>query len=317
MKNTLFFFGLLSTIISGFSSGTHASEVDNFTYRGTVLKDSTDAINLYSNKLFNQILEHTNRFADPCDENALYENLHRHFRNAALGKFNKYIDKSPELERIAITPRDSIYGDLKINESFGLGLHWNWVDKLSYASIINIRGQYIGVDKFEHFAGSGYAYFQNYYINKKSIESTLAIGTHDENGILGKYSSGVISFGDMTAEFNGMRFWNHILAKNPDIIGINLGPYVKCENKSRWVKVKDIDFSQYVDAAWDESLNCSMFRTQEMLDNVKQRLKKLEDVTGKNYSCPMNREVITNILPKYGPYSEKIINTEGQKAEKN
>ena len=113
-----------------------------------------------------------------------------------------------------------------------------------------------------------------------------------------------------------MRFWNDILAKNADILNNPHGPYLKCE-KDHWIKVKDVDFSVYVDAAWDESLNCSSFRNKDILNKVKQRLKKLEDVTGKSYTCPMNRELITTAASKYGPYAQKIINTDGQKAEKN
>ncbi len=33
--------------------------------------------------------------------------------------------------------------------------------------------------------------------------------------------------------------------------------------------------------------------------------------------CPMNRELISTAASKYGPYAQKIINTDGQKAEKN
>lgn len=110
-------------------------------------------------------------------------------------------------------------------------------------------------------------------IKKNSIESTLAIGQQAENGILGAYTTGVMSYGDMVAEFNGMRFWNHVLAKKADILGVNLGPYVKCENNN-WIKIKPIDFSDYVDDAWDEGINCSKFRTDKMLTMVKESVKQ-------------------------------------------
>jgi len=114
----------------------------------------------------------------------------------------------------------------------------------------------------------------------------------------------------MTAEFNGMRFWNHILSKYPDILKNNLGPYVKCEN-DRWVKSREIDLSQYVDSAWDEAYNCSKFRTNAMVDKVRNRLIKLSQESGMNYSCPIDPKIITQTKLKYGQFSNFIINSNG------
>lgn len=312
MKSTL----LLSAILTLLAFPLMASEVDNFSSSGVILKDSKDSINQYSNNVFDEVLYTTNFLDTKCNEQSLYRNLRKEFHNHLAGRFAKYIINSKEIERITTTVKDSIYGDFTLEESPILALWVKYVAHKEFASVINVNGNYVGVDKFEHFAGTGYIYFMNHYIDKNSIESTLKIGTVGEEGLLGGYTTGVISYGDMAAEFNGMRFWNDILANNPDIIGQGHGPYVKCE-KNHWVKVKEIDFSDYVDSTWDESLNCSKFRTDGMLSKVKKRLKKLEDNTGKSYSCPMNRELITNTASKYGPYGKEFINIEGHSAEKN
>lgn len=282
-----------------------ASEIDSYHNRFLKLKDATDSINQFSNKLFDSLLEKTNKEDDYCNEESLYKNLRREFHNHFYGKFNKYISKSTDLERVKIKAIDSIYGDFKTRDSLILGYYSQYVvDTL--ATALNIRGHFIGSDKFEHFAGSGYKYFENYYLKKRSIESTLAIGKGDETGILGAYTTGVMSYGDMSAEFNGMRFWNSVLAKNPDILGENLGPYVKCEN-NRWVKVNPLDIGRYVDESWDEGINCSKFRTKEMLNKVKGSIKKLEAETGRNFTCPI--EAPSLAPKKYGAFSKELLNT--------
>ncbi|MBC7537654.1 MAG: hypothetical protein H7281_02440 [Bacteriovorax sp.] len=298
---------LLITSLVVFNINAFPSEVDSFHHRFDSLKDATDQINLNSNKLFDRVLYNTNKDTDNlCNETTLYKNLRKEFHNALFGKFNKYINNSSDIERIKIKTIDSIYGDFTLGDSIVLGFYSKHIND-PLASALNIRGHYVGTDKFEHFAGTGFLYFASYYLKKISLDATLAIGQHDESGLLGAYTTGVFSYGDMVAEFNGMRFWNHILSKNEDILGVNLGPYVKCEN-SRWIKAKQIDFSQYVDDAWDEGVNCSKFRTEKMLTKFKNSIKELERTSGNNYTCPIKRESVSESIHKYGPYSNRIIN---------
>ena len=301
---------ILVTIAITFS--VSSSEVDSFHHRYESHIDATENINQHSNILFDNVLDLTNKSIKHCSEELLYKNLHAEFHNHFGGNFNKYISNSEDLDRVTISTSDSIYGNFSLRDSILLRfISQDIIDFL--ASGLNIRGHFIGTDKFEHFAGSGFIYFENYYLKNKSLESTLAIGTKDEKGIMGSYSTGVISYGDMSAEFNGMRFWNHILAKNPDVLGINLGPYVKCEN-NQWAKVKEIDFSQYVDDAWDEGINCSDFRTDDMLNKIKNNINKMEEITGQRYTCPIV-PMSPQTLNKYGPYTKILINDHWKKAQ--
>ena len=50
-------------------------------------------------------------------------------------------------------------------------------------------------------------------IGKETLKHALMIGLKEEYGILGRLPTGVISFADLAADFNGMRFWNHVLQK--------------------------------------------------------------------------------------------------------
>ena len=113
----------------------------------------------------------------------------------------------------------------------------------------------------------------------------------------GAYGTGVMSYGDLAANFNGMRFWNHILNKNEDILGRPLGPYVLCEN-NKWVQGKSIDWKNYIDESFDESINCSLFREEIMVKKVRERIKAIPFDGIKNLSCPIAKNKLKKMVEK-------------------
>lgn len=288
---------------------SNAAEVDNFSQRNDTLKDSTSKINEFGNKLFLSILEKTNKEHHGCEEEKLYKNLRKEFRNGYIGEFLEYLKNSEELDRQKIPFKKSIYSLFSPKDAIVTGL----LSKRFYdssASVLNVNGYLIGTDKFEHFSGTGYRYFKSYYLDKKSIEETVAIGFSDEYGILGAWSTGIISYGDLAAEFNGMRFWNHILQLRADLMGENIGPYVQCEN-GKWIQSKKIDWSFYIDHSWDEAINCSEFRTWTMVAKVKYKLKELSQKTGKNVTCPLLPNAPKILEEKYQQFGQYILNFNG------
>lgn len=299
---TLFFMQLLPTSI-------FSAEVDNFSERNYELKDATNAINRYGNQLFISILEKTNEQATFCDETKLYKNLRKEFRNSYIGKFSDFIAKSKEIERTVIPHKKSIYSLFTTKDAYVTGFLSNKVFDPS-AHILNVKGHLIGTDKFEHFTGTGYRYFNRYYLEKTTLEQAVELGFNDEYGILGAWSTGVISYGDLAAEFNGMRFWNHILQKDEDILNENIGPYVVCEN-NKWRMVKNIDWSFYVDDSWDEAINCSEFRTWTMVAKVKYKLRELSKKTNKSITCPLYPEKTRLLQDKYHQFSPYLLNFKG------
>jgi hypothetical protein len=295
-----------------------SSEIDSYTRRFEInIEDSSEKINLYGNQLIKKVVDNLNDHGSKngCDETKLYKKLRREFNNHYLGSFSKYITNSSDIDRVKIKTKDSIYSDFNARESFVLGYFARHIND-PLGSLIKIKNRVVGTDKFEHFAGTGFAYFKNYYLEKKSIESTLRIGEKAENGILGKLSTGIISYGDLTAEFNGMRFWNHILGKEKDILDEDLGPYISCE-KERWVIVKDIDFSQYVDGAWDEAINCSKFKTESMVNKVEKKISDIAKKDGISLSCPIDKNEMSQLKFKYKEYFNRLINSEGHVSKKH
>ncbi len=290
-------------------SNTFAAEVDNFTFRNLKLKDATNEINSYGNTLFNEVIQKTNLTNNNCDELKLYKNLRKEFRNGYIGAFIDHIKNSEKIERQKTPFKKSIYSQFKAKDALVTGLLSKRIYDTS-ATVLNINGHQVGTDKFEHFSGTGFRYFKSFYLDNKSIEETVQIGFKDEYGILGAWSTGVISYGDLSAEFNGMRFWNHILQKKADILSENIGPYVVCEG-DKWKQIKKIDWSYYVDEAWDEAINCSEFRTWTMVAKVKYKLKELSKVKKSRITCPLDPEKTQFLEDKYQQYGQYILNFKG------
>ena len=309
IKNYLFIF--CSFVITW---SIHAAEVDNFTGRfDRSLKDSTTIFNKKTNDYFRKGLRNSNMGLLKCNEKKLYFHLQQYLNSTFFGKIVRWVNKTDSLDKRFIPVKKSIYRDFSPKESIVLGL----VSKLSPVHSPNLRmgNVYLGSDKFEHFFSSGFRYFDAHYRKGKTLKKTLMIGLKEEYGILGRLPTGVISFADLAADFNGMRFWNHVLQKSDDVLGAdkNLGPYVKCIGK-KWTLVKEMNWASYLDDSMDEAINCSQFKTKNMVKKIKKRLNELQGPHQRIISCPMNRDKLKKVTIKYGKFSPFFINQEGLRA---
>ena len=286
-KYTLTFAALMS-VLTGFCV-TKASEIDPFRLREELsrLEDMNTTINAKSNSYIKQAISRANKKGN-CNESRLYKELRKYFRNHLVGKLAPYIIESDDIERIETSTTQSIYRDFKWYEAVIPGLYAKlFIDPAG--KILNLDGHLIGTDKFEHFMGTGYQYFKIYNQNtpEVALEKILKKGWGLETGLMGIVTTGVLSYADMVANFNGMRFWNHMLQNNDDILGENLGPYIICKDK-HWVANIPLDWSRYVDPAWDEAINCSKFRTESMLSKVEAVVANYQRSTSIRLTCPIS-----------------------------
>ncbi|MBT7608839.1 MAG: hypothetical protein HN576_03730 [Bacteriovoracaceae bacterium] len=307
-----------------------SSEIDSFHGRFTKLKDSTEALNIKTNILFKDAIKnankkmaklaerqrrHTNEEAVDikCSEKILYKSMRRNFRNHYTGKLNPWIIKSKRIDKVIIPVTESIYQDFKWFEAYVPGLFAR-VFKDPSAMLLRVGDVLVGNDKFEHFLGSGFTYFETHHLEKKSIKEALRIGWKAETGLLGANTTGVMAYADMLANFSGMRFWNHILANDEDVMGPeeenNLGPYIACVDQ-KWVQVKKMDWSNYIEHGMDEGINCSKFKNQVMTDAVLDRIGLLEYQFSRSYQCPIRPKELEKAALKYQKYKIYLINTDG------
>ncbi len=145
----------------------------------------------------------------------------------------------------------------------------------------NIRfGNYlIGIDKFQHLLGwISNSYFEDYILLKDGDELPWKDWISPEINLNGLLTTGVYSYGDLSANFNGMRFWNSLLLQKPDVLELIKEPHVKCID-NKWELVKFFNLKDFIDISFDERINRSLyslkFNGQKSIDNI---LEYTEDV---------------------------------------
>lgn len=286
-----------------------ASEIDSFQFRYLPLQDSSEIINNEANRLLKKAVMNANK-RKGCNEKRLYKKISKLFKNHYRDQFSKFIYSDESVHRRTIGIRDSIYKDFSITESFiigGLGHLYEIA-----GSIVRMGPYLIGTDKFEHLFGRGYAYFKKLYFQNMTLENVFKYGIKTEKGILGASMTGVMSYADLAANFNGLLLWNHLLKRNKDVFNISddLGPYIECKD-NKWVNTKPIKLENYIDHSMDEAINCSKFKTPKMVDKIKSQLSQLESKDLNNYQCPINHQQLINLKDKYHDLSKWFINFSG------
>ena len=192
-----------------------------------------------------------------------------------------------------------------ISAGFLLGRRGAAKSPLALSPLIKIGDVVIGVDKLEHMFGMGQRYFKGHYLDGKPLVSVLKGGIFKEKTFLGgnMLATGVFSYADLSANFNGMRFWNHMLQKKDDVLGAqhNAGPYLTCQ-AGKWTAnaERPIDLRTYVDATMQESINCSKFATAAGARKFHEGLASMQAKSGARiFSCPENPGLLDDTARKY------------------
>jgi hypothetical protein len=240
------------------------------------------------------------------------------------------------IDRAKICVEDSVYRDFNIGDSKSLKLASKFHDTM--AVLLNIENLLIGTDKFSHFFNRGVKYFKRRYgiqwtqelTDEEREEYTMDAGEHSENSAYGVKSTGIASYADLMANFQGMRFWNDLLGVGKDVVTkqevknpmvqlkdflilptwyqsrrfeerrllSDLSPAKIVELKKQgWVKTKfwtvahhEFDIRKYVNVAWDEAYNCSKFLNEKMAKSTQQRVNEI--------SVAVSRDLLENALTR-------------------
>ncbi len=283
------------------SAPARATEADSFTHRDATLEDATSALDSEMNRRMNRALAGAN-FWGSCDENLLFLHLGGELRAGLLGVYmvsplEFYSNLSPSVARQS-TPRDeSIYSDLGVLDSAPITLY-------PLGALIRVGGHVIAGDKFSHFLNVGWTYYRMTYREGRSLGRAMRYGESTERGIWGLATTGVYSYADLVANFQGMRFWAGILGED-DLLGVPVEAYVRCEEEE-WVLVRPFAWSDWVDAGWDEGVNCNRYarRFQDKLAAGSVR-PGLETVDFRE--CPVTVGACISLQETYGDFSERLL----------
>ncbi len=159
---------------------------------------------------------------------------------------------------------------------------------------------FIGSDKFGHFLSTGFEYMETY---QETFDDTLKAGLSaaeaeeralfavhvrgllTETTSLGGWIARVFSYGDLSANFDGFRFFKDIVDGR--------SPYLAFDKDSkRWqIGPETFAWEKLVQDTWDEGQNCSHYfdsvqGTNDFAHKIVAQLVELQQKFGKDVSCP-------------------------------
>lgn len=288
-----------------------ASETDAFTFRYEAIEDSLQKIDTEVNERIQNAVKHANHRARflhrrerrhgtetqdlTCSDRYLRKALKKELRRKLYGKVEGWINSTDSVDKRRISLGKSIYRRLKFREMWPAHL-----GKMGFGSVLRVNGNLVGTDKFGHFFDEGYHYYSDIEFDKKSIEKAMKYGTDTEEGFFGLKTTGVKSFADLVANFNGYFFWERILnTDNPEA-------YLSCQNGKFKVE-RTFTFADYLDAGWDEGVNCSEYKDADFSEKVFSEVRALEERTGLRYSCPVVPQECKKLRtqnPRYQGYED-------------
>ena len=301
---------LLTSVTLLFSLATLAAEVDQFTKRHQPLEDISSQLNDQASLYLTQALEELNQKGecslDIKSEKKLYNKLEHIFSNHIKGQLVKDLLYTDIYPKNVIPVEESIYKYWTKKNGFLLATRIGKMNRYAIYPEVRIGEVRIGVDKFEHFFAMGVRHFREYYFHNYSLKFILNFDYYvEKNGLGGNsWATGVMSYGDMAANINGIRFWNNILQKHDDILGkqYNFGPYVLCQ-EGKWIAnpQKKIDLRDYIDDSMDEAINCSAFANKKGVQVFKRSLKELGFINDeqRDNPCPLEPEKFQALKEKY------------------
>lgn len=255
-----------------FLQAVQAYEVDNFSARDSLIRDALPVLDSKVNGILDRAARDS-RLEAPglCSVAVLRQEILRWIRPDPTGILELWIEFTDSVEKTPIGVRTSVYRDLSFFDSpimkmFGIGRSFK------------LAGQMVGTDKIGHFFMQGLDFYDRVR-GGVPLERVLE-SEHGEDGLWGLGTSGVKSWADIAANYQGYRFWSRLVE----------GPraYFRCEEERGWVLEEVFTWSDYVNPAWDEALNCSDMKIG-IQTKVEQELKR------RGWACPVDPGICASL----------------------
>jgi hypothetical protein len=235
-------FAFLVAIASVLSAPAQATEVDNFTGREALTQDALPVLDAEVNRILERAVQSANRESpDRCNRVILRQEIVRWIGPDPTGLFELWATITGTIQKTSAGYSESVYAGASVVESPAMRI-------AGIGRSFKLANHVVGTDKLGHFFMQGLGYYKRVKVDGAELAAVLR-DEHGEEGIWGKPFTGVKSYGDMSTNYAGYRFWN----------ALNDGdqPYVRCEGNRRWVKQRSFTWADYVNDAWDEAINCS------------------------------------------------------------
>lgn len=236
-----------------FSIHANALETDQYLTWGVELSDSGEFVNNYLNEKVSDALKTLDSDLK-CEEAAIHSMDWNGRTTDMLSMIesdlyhSKEVDRWPPISKSAKgIVEESIYKNVSIFKLKVFGVN------------VMMNNVYFGVDKLGHFVTVGRDYFKTYrkYRRRgKSVEysqiKAIKRGIFSEKTYYGLIVSGVFSYADLEANFQGLQFMRTMCEGKK--------PLLRRGQSGKWELSRKIDITSYVTPKWDESFYTSTFR---------------------------------------------------------
>jgi hypothetical protein len=235
------------------SSAAFGLETDNYLSWNHILPDSRSEVNDFMEKKIEEALAMANgeERISTCEEITL--KIARQFKTTPRSKsLEEFVGEKISKENIYPTHGNYLEMSILSNTRFYLkysGLSPN----------LQINGYYFGADKLSHFASTGRRYYKRYLRMKENgsteeeaLKAAIRYGLLNESSVLGRWASGVFSYGDMEANYQGLRYYLRMCTSGDS-------QYLSQDEAGKWSLIRKPDLADYVSGHWDETYNQSYF----------------------------------------------------------
>jgi hypothetical protein len=162
---------------------------------------------------------------------------------AALGHgaYSAWLETDPQVDRVT-TGTDGIFADVGLLDSPVLRL-------AGTASTVRLGDTLVGTDKVDHFLATGFAYWRWSRWSERP-ERAVRRGVRTERLFFGRLTSKAFSYGDLSANWAGYRFYETLLSD---------GSVLQLDAEGCVQRVAGFDWGEWVSWEWDEFANPSVY----------------------------------------------------------
>jgi hypothetical protein len=244
---------ILLTIL--FSANVFALETDNYLAWEIELEDSSQKINQYLEEQIQIGLSEANAKKD-------FQSCFDVTKKIASRFKAKFVHDNPVEKWLRLNLEHGQYYPDTMNyvlSSIYRSPYRFYIPKFGLAQNIKVNHIYFGMDKLTHFTWTARNYFlifikeiKNQKSESEATQAAIQFGFLDELTLHGFWASGVYSYADLEANYQGLLFYKNFCFSGKD-------NYLKLNEKEKWELVRLPRIEEYVSPKWDESYNLSYY----------------------------------------------------------
>jgi hypothetical protein len=261
-----------------------AEEADNYTCRSRLTRDSLAILDVWINQKIQETIDEINRrTGGGCDAACLFSGLRGRVGASyphpvtliPHSRFGRWINDRKDIDRCHLKFGETIYGAKAYNQVW---LYPFYGRIIFVADSIRLAGRTVGLDKIDHFIREGLDHWRS-IADGTSADIAASVAREmgpekkqfawTEYGLKGMSLTGVVAYADIAAGYFGYRFWDELLSLEQP------GSYVAYDADSgRYSQRRQFTFADYVNDAWDEGINYSLFDPKlgkQVAEALKQR----------------------------------------------